>query len=273
MKYSFEFFPPNTPEGLEKLKLTARQLQRFDPEYYSVTFGAGGVTRDKSLSAVRLLIDEGYQVAPHISCMAASAKEMIGLLNQYSQWGIKRLIALRGDIPSGAVIGGEFRYASDLVRFIRQEFGQEFYIKVACYPEVHPHAKTAATDLAALSTKFANGANEAVTQFFYNADAFTDFLARVRAAQISQPITPGIMPIHSFSGITRFAEGCGAEVPRWIQMQMRSFGDDASAVRELGLSVVSRLCQSLINNGQRSLHFYTLNRSDLASSVIDRLDA
>jgi methylenetetrahydrofolate reductase (NADPH) len=271
MKYSFEFFPPNSPEGLEKLKLTARQLKRHEPEYYSVTFGAGGVTRDKSLTAVRLLLDEGHVTAPHISCMSASAKELSALLTQYASWGVNRLVALRGDLPSGAVSGGELRYASDLVKFIRKEFGNHFYIEVACYPEIHPQAKNAATDLTALRTKFEHGANEAVTQFFYNGEAFADFYTRVRAAGISQPITPGIMPIRSFAAVTRFAEGCGAEIPRWIERQMQSLGDDAVAVRDLGLKIVTQLSQNLIDSGQPSLHFYTLNQADLSSAVIDNL--
>ncbi len=270
-KFSFEFFPPNTPEGMEKLKVTARQLARYDPEYYSVTFGAGGATRDKSLAAVQLLISEGYTTAPHISCVGATKKDISQLLSQYSQWGVTRLVALRGDIPSGAVAGGEFRYASDLVGFIRQEFGQQFYIAVGCYPEVHPQAKSADADLNALATKFAKGANEAVTQFFYNSEAYFDFVARARTAGIVQPITPGVMPIRSFSAVSRFADGCGAEIPRWVSTQMQGFGDDAQAVKQFGLQVVTQMCQKLINHDQPSLHFYTLNQSDLCSSVIDSL--
>jgi methylenetetrahydrofolate reductase (NADPH) len=271
VKFSFEFFPPNTPEGQVKLKQTARDLERFDPEYYSVTFGAGGVNRDKSQEAIRLLLDQGYKVAPHISCVAASTQEISHLLAQYASWGIDRLVALRGDIPSGMVAGGQLRYASDLVSFIRREFGEQFYIEVGCYPEVHPQAKSAAADLQALQTKFASGANEAVTQFFYNGEAFADFLARARAVGIDQKITPGIMPIRSFSAVSRFADGCGAQIPRWIQIQMQSFGDDADAVRELGLRIVTKMCRSLIDQGNHSLHFYTLNQADLCSQIIESL--
>ncbi len=271
MKVSFEFFPPNTDQGLEKLLAVAEKLSAANPDYFSVTYGAGGSTQEKTLAAVRALRVRGYEVAPHLSCVGANRSTIDELLKIYIDLGVHRLVALRGDLPSGLVQGGDFRYASDLVKYLKDTHGDYFHIEVASYPEVHPSAHSAVTDLVALQTKFKNGANAAITQFFYNSDAYVDHVAQVRALGLTQPIVPGVMPIHNFSSITRFAHACGAEIPRWLSQRMQTFGDDAASVRALGLDVVERLLSQVANAGAPSVHFYTMNQSELSLELIRRI--
>ncbi len=272
MKVSFEFFPPNTDQGLEKLLLVAEKLAAAKPEYFSVTYGAGGSTQEKTLATVRALRARGYEVAPHMSCVGAGRNTIDSLVSTYLDLGIKRIVALRGDLPSGMVQGGDFRYASDLVQYLRQQYGDKLHIEVASYPEVHPSATSHKTDLAALQAKFANGANAAITQFFYNADAYLDHVQQARQLGIDQPIVPGIMPIHNFSSISRFAEGCGAEIPRWLSKRMQEFGDDSASVRALGLEVVERILRQIEVANMHSVHFYTMNQSELSLELIRRLN-
>ncbi|HEY5633923.1 MAG TPA: methylenetetrahydrofolate reductase [NAD(P)H] [Burkholderiaceae bacterium] len=258
---SYEFFPPNTPEGVTKLRATRAALAPSEPEFFSVTYGAGGATRDKSLAAVLEIADEGHEVAPHISCIGASRESVSELLELYRARGIRRLVALRGDLPSGMVNHGSFRYASDLVEFIRARTGDWFRIEVAAYPEMHPQAASPASDLRAFAAKVRAGADAAITQYFYNADAFLRFRDDVSALGLSVPIVPGIMPITNYTQLARFSESCGAEIPRWIRVKLASFGDDRASIRAFGFEVVSRLCRRLVDEGVPSLHFYTLNQA------------
>ncbi|UCE30373.1 MAG: methylenetetrahydrofolate reductase [NAD(P)H] [Burkholderiales bacterium] len=268
---SFEFFPPNTEAGSEKLRAVRAQLWSQSPEYFSVTYGAGGATRDKTVATVFEIADEGLPVAPHLSCVGAHRAQVAQLLERYRERGIQRLVALRGDLPSGMVDHGDFRYASELVAFIREHSGDWFRIDVAGYPEVHPQARSAGHDLQAFANKMRAGANGAITQFFYNADAYFAFVDEARRLGIDAPIVPGIMPIHNFSKVARFAEACGAEMPRWIAQRMRGFGDDAASVRAFGLDVVAGLCQRLVDGGAPALHFYTLNQAGLTLEVLGTL--
>lgn len=258
---SFEFFPPNTPEGAEKLRAVRRALQPAGPEFFSVTYGAGGATRDKTMSTVLEIAAEGHEVAPHISCIGATRESMRELLAQYRGHGIRRLVALRGDLPSGMVNHGDFRYASELVEFIRAETGDAFRIEVAAYPEMHPQARSPGDDLQAFVTKVKAGADAAITQYFYNADAFFRFRDDAVAAGVDVPIVPGIMPIMNFTQLARFSEACGAEIPRWVRVRLASFGDDRDAIRAFGFEVVASLCRRLVQGGVPALHFYTLNQS------------
>lgn len=258
---SFEFFPPNTPEGAEKLRAVRRALQPAGPEFFSVTYGAGGATRDKTMSTVLEIAAEGHEVAPHISCIGATRESMRELLAQYRGHGIRRLVALRGDLPSGMVNHGDFRYASELVEFIRTETGDTFRIEVAAYPEMHPQARSPGDDLQAFVTKVKAGADAAITQYFYNADAFFRFRDDAVAAGVDVPIVPGIMPIMNFTQLARFSEACGAEIPRWVRVRLASFGDDRDAIRAFGFEVVAALCRRLVQGGVPALHFYTLNQS------------
>ncbi|MEN9317112.1 MAG: hypothetical protein RIS35_3505 [Pseudomonadota bacterium] len=258
---SFEFFPPNTPEGAEKLRGVRRSLQAAGPEFFSVTYGAGGATRDKTMSTVLEIAAEGHEVAPHISCIGATRESMRELLAQYRGHGIRRLVALRGDLPSGMVNHGDFRYASELVEFIRAETGDAFRIEVAAYPEMHPQARSPQDDLQAFVTKVKAGADAAITQYFYNADAFFRFRDDAVAAGVDVPIVPGIMPIMNFTQLARFSEACGSEIPRWVRVRLASFGDDRDAIRAFGFEVVAALCRRLVEGGVPALHFYTLNQS------------
>lgn len=270
---SFEFFPPRTPEGVDKLRATRIALSRFAPEFYSVTFGAGGTTREGTLAAVTGMHREGVQAAPHLSCVGASRAEMRELLLHYRDMGIRRMVALRGDLPSGtgAPSGGDFRHARDLVEFVRAETGDWFTIEVAAYPEVHPQARSAADDLAQFAAKIRAGADSAITQYFYNADAYFRFVDDVRAQGIDARIVPGIMPITNYTQLARFSDGCGAEIPRWIRMKLASFGDDAASIRAFGLDVVTALCERLVAGGAPSLHFYTLNQAGPSTAICERL--
>jgi methylenetetrahydrofolate reductase (NADPH) len=258
---SFEFFPPNTPEGAVKLRATRAALAASGPEFFSVTYGAGGATRDKTLATVLEIAAEGHAVAPHLSCIGATRASMRELLQLYRSHGIRRLVALRGDLPSGMVNHGDFRYASELVEFVRAETGDWFRIEVAAYPEMHPQAPSPRADLDALVRKVRAGADAAITQYFYNADAFLHFRDAAVAAGVSVPIVPGIMPITNYTQLARFSEACGAEIPRWIAVRLASFGDDRDAIRAFGTDVVGALCRRLVREGVPALHFYTLNQS------------
>ena len=268
---SFEFFPPKTSEGMDKLRETRNQLAKFNPEFYSVTFGAGGSTRDRTMDAVLEIQRDGFQAAPHISCISSSKSEIRDLLQAYQSQGIKRLVALRGDIPSGEVSAGDFRYASELVAFIREETGGHFSIEVAAYPEFHPEARTPAADLQNLKRKVDAGANSAITQYFYNADAYFRFVDQCDALGISVPIVPGIMPIYNITQLARFSSVCGAEIPRWLKMRLEEYGDDMASLRAFGVDVVSELCETLLAWGAPSLHFYTLNQSNIISNIIENV--
>ena len=268
---SFEFFPPQTPEGVEKLRAVRRQLAQLKPDYFSVTFGAGGSTRDRTLETVLEMHAEGLPAAPHLSCIGSTRDNIRGLLARYREAGIRRIVALRGDLPSGMADAGEFRYANELVAFIRQETGDWFHIEVACYPEYHPQARSPQEDLRNFARKVQAGANSAITQYFYNADAYEQFVEQAQAQGVTVPIVPGIMPIANFAKIARFSDACGAEIPRWMRRKFESFGDDAAAVRAFGLDVVTALCQRLLAMGAPGLHFYTLNQAGLTSTIWQRL--
>ena len=270
---SFEFFPPRTPEGVDKLRVVRRELAAFAPEFYSVTFGAGGSTREGTLAAITEMHGETVAAAPHLSCMGASTAEMREALHIYRDLGVRRMVALRGDLPSGtgALARGDFRFARDLVEFVRAETGDWFTIEVAAYPEVHPHARSPVDDLQNFAAKFAAGATSAITQYFYNGDAYFRFVDEARRLGVDAPIVPGIMPITNYTQLARFSDGCGAEIPRWIRMKLASFGDDTTAIRAFGLDVVSGLCERLLAGGAPGLHFYTLNQSAPSMALCRRL--
>jgi len=269
--FSFEFFPPNTPEGADKLRAATQQLAQLKPKFFSVTFGAGGSTRERTLGTVLDIRKQGHAAAPHISCIASTRDSIRDMLQQYKDSGIRHLVALRGDLPSGLAAAGEFRYANELVAFIRAEFGDHFHIEVAAYPEYHPQAKSAQDDLANFKRKVDAGANSAITQYFYNADAYYHFVDQCEAAGISLPIVPGIMPIGRFSQLARFSDACGAEIPRWMRKKFESYGDDSASIRAFGLDVVTQLCDHLLSNGAPGLHFYTLNQAGLTTTIWQRL--
>jgi len=258
---SLEFFPPKTPEGVDKLRTARQQLYALHPEFCSVTFGAGGSTQEGTFSTVRDILAEGVGAASHFSCVGATHDTVRAQLATLKAMGVKRLVALRGDLPSGYGAGGAFQYASDLVTFIRAETGDEFLIEVAAYPEVHPQAKSPAADLQAFATKVRAGANGAITQYFYNADAYFRFLEEVDKLGLTVPIVPGIMPITSSTQLMRFSDACGAEIPRWIRLRLQSFGDDTASIKAFGLDVVTDLCEQLRCGGASGLHFYTMNQS------------
>jgi methylenetetrahydrofolate reductase (NADPH) len=261
---SFEFFPPNTPEGAAKLRAVRETLAGANPEYFSVTYGAGGATRDKTLATVFEIADEGRTVAPHLSCVGSTRESIRELLATYRARGIRRLVALRGDLPSGMVNHGDLRYANELVEFIRAETGDWFRIEVAAYPEMHPQAASPAADLDAFVAKVRAGADSAITQYFFNADAYFRFRDEAVARGVHVPIVPGIMPITNYTQLARFSESCGAEIPRWVRVKLASFGDDRESIRAFGFDVVSALCRRLLAGGAPSLHFYTLNQAQPA---------
>jgi methylenetetrahydrofolate reductase (NADPH) len=268
---SFEFFPPKTAEGTEKLRITRRQLAQFKPEYCSVTFGAGGTTQDGTLNAVLDIQSEGLAAAPHLSCIGSSRASVADILQRYRDNGIRHIVALRGDIPSVMVDVGEFRYANELVAFIREQHGDWFQIEVAAYPEYHPQAQSAEADLRAFVNKVNAGADSAITQYFFNADAYFRFVDEVTARGVKIPIVPGIMPIQNFSQLNRFSEMCGAEIPRWLKLRLQSFGDDSASIRALGLDFITELCDRLLQQGVPGLHFYTLNAAGAVSTICQRL--
>lgn len=263
---SLEFFPPKTPEGAEKLRGVRQQLYTLQPEFCSVTFGAGGSTQEGTFNTVQQILAEGVSAASHFSCIGATRATVREQLATLKSMGVRRLVALRGDLPSGYGAGGEFQYASDLVAFIRQETGDTFGIEVAAYPEVHPQAKSPAADLLAFVTKVKAGADSAITQYFYNPDAYFRFVEAVRRQGLEVPIVPGIMPITNSSQLLRFSDACGAEIPRWIRLQLMSYGDDTASIKSFGLDVVGRLCEQLVAGGAPALHFYTMNQS---TTVLD----
>ncbi len=269
--FSFEFFPPKTPEGVERLRQTRRQLAQLHPAFFSVTYGAGGTTRERTLDTVLEIQREGLPAAPHLSCIGATRENLADVLRQYRAHGIRHVVALRGDLPSGTLGGGALRYASELVQFIREESGDYFHIEVAAYPEVHPQARTAQENIQHFRRKVEAGANAAITQYFYNPDAYFDFVDECESAGITVPIVPGVMPIANFSQLSRFSEACGAEIPRWIRMKMLGYGDDAASIKAFGLDVVTHLCDRLLSAGAPGLHFYTMNAAGLTSVIWERL--
>ena len=272
---SFEFFPPNTPVGSDKLKTVVQDLAAVKPEFFSVTYGAGGATRDKTLATVRDIAALGHEAAPHLSCVGSTAQGISEILATYRAQGIQRLVALRGDLPSGTVVGtnaaGEFRYASDLIEFIRKTQGSDWFIEVAAYPEYHPQQRYAKRDLEHFAHKVGAGANSAITQFFFNPDAYFHFVDEVRKLGVTVPIVPGIMPIHNYAKIAQFAARDGIEIPRWVALKMEGYLDDAASVRAFGIEVVARLCERLVAGGAPGIHFYTLNQSALSLDVCRRL--
>jgi methylenetetrahydrofolate reductase (NADPH) len=268
---SIEFFPPKTPEGVAKLRAVRQQLYALNPEYCSVTFGAGGSTQEGTFAAVHDILAEGVAAASHISCIGASKATVRGQLATLKAMGVKRLVTLRGDLPSGYGAGSEFQYASDLVSFIRDESGHDFHIEVAAYPEVHPQAKSPVADLWAFATKVKAGANGAITQYFYNADAYFRFVEDADALGVTVPIVPGIMPITSSTQLMRFSDACGAEIPRWIRLRLQGFGDDTASIKAFGLDVVTSLCEQLRAGGAPSLHFYSMNQSAATLEICQRL--
>ncbi len=268
---SFEFFPPQTPEGAEKLRATRRQLAQLKPAFFSCTFGAGGSTRDRTLETVLEIQAEGHPAAPHLSCIGSTRDNVLDVLARYKAAGIRRIVALRGDLPSGMADPGEFRYANELVEFIRAETGDWFHIEVAAYPEYHPQARSPRDDLLNFKRKVDAGADSVITQYFYNADAYDQFVDQAQSLGIALPIVPGIMPIANFSKIARFSDACGAEIPRWMRRKFESLGDDSAAVRAFGLDVVTELCARLLDQGAPGLHFYTLNQAGLTTTICQRL--
>jgi len=268
---SFEFFPPKTPEGADKLRAVRRQLYALSPEFCSVTYGAGGSTQEGTFATVGEIIAEGVAAASHFSCIGATKASVREQLATLKGMGVQRLVALRGDLPSGYGAGGEFHYASDLVAFIRAETGDDFHIEVAAYPEVHPQAKSPASDLQAFAAKVKAGANSAITQYFYNSDAYFRFVDDAHKLGVDVPVVPGIMPITSSSQLLRFSDACGAEIPRWIRLRLQAYGDDIASIKAFGLEVVTDLCDQLISAGVPALHFYTMNQSAATTGILSRL--
>jgi methylenetetrahydrofolate reductase (NADPH) len=268
---SLEFFPPKTAEGADKLRAARKQLYALKPQFCSVTFGAGGSTQEGTLQAVTEILAEGCPAAPHLSCIGQTRESIRERLAAYAQAGIQRIVALRGDLPSGYGLGGEFRYASDLVAFVRSETGRQFHIEVAAYPETHPQAKSPLADLDAFVAKVEAGADSGITQYFFNPDAYFRYVDDLRARGVHTPIVPGIMPITSSTQLIRFSDACGAEIPRWIRMRLQSFGDDTASIRAFGLDVVAQLCERLAQGGAPGIHFYTMNQAPATLEICKRL--
>lgn len=268
---SFEFFPPKTEEGIIKLREARKQLALMQPKFFSVTFGAGGSTKDRTMETVLEIQSEGFEAAPHISGISSTKQEIKDLLQTYQSNGIRRLVVLRGDLPSGEVSVGDFAHANQLVAFIREQTGNAFEIEVAAYPETHPEARSASKDLEHFKTKVDAGANAAITQYFYNADAYFQFLDRCESLGISIPIVPGIMPIYNYTQLARFSNVCGAEIPRWLSLRLQDYGDDIASLRALGVDVVTSLCEKLLDGGAPGLHFYTMNQSGIISQITSNL--
>ena len=268
---SFEFFPPKTPEGADKLRAVRQQLYTQQPEFCSVTYGAGGSTQEGTFATVKDIIAEGVSAASHFSCIGATKASVRTQLATLKGMGVRRLVALRGDLPSGYGAGGEFHYASDLVSFIRAETGDDFHIEVAAYPEVHPQARSPEADLHAFATKVKAGANSAITHYFYNSDAYFRFVDDAHKLGVDVPVVPGIMPITSSSQLLRFSDACGAEIPRWIRLRLQAYGDDIDSIKAFGQEVVTDLCDQLISAGVPALHFYTMNQSVATRAILDKL--
>ena len=268
---SFEFFPPKTPEGTEKLRAVRQRLYALAPEFCSVTYGAGGSTHEGTFATVREILAEGQGAAAHFSCIGATRERVRAQLAELQAMGVRRLVALRGDLPSGYGLGGEFQYASDLVAFIRAETGRAFHIEVAAYPETHPQARSPEADLQAFAAKARAGADSAITQYFYNADAYFRFRDDALRLGVALPVVPGIMPITSATQLLRFSDACGAEVPRWVRLRLQAFGDDVESIKAFGLDVVTALCERLVQGGAPALHFYTMNQSAATLEIARRL--
>ena len=268
---SLEFFPPKTPEGVEKLVGIRQKLYELKPHFFSVTYGAGGSTQDGTLQTVQAIMADGFDAAPHLSCIGATKGSVRAQLTQFKHAGIKRMVALRGDLPSGYGAFGEFKYASELVEFIRHETGDAFHIEVGCYPEVHPQAKSPDADLQAYVAKVKAGASSAITQYFFNSDAYFRFVDDAYKLGATIPVVPGIMPILSSSQLMRFSDACGAEIPRWIRLRLQAYGDDSASIKAFGLDVVTDLCDQLRNAGVPSLHFYSMNQSAATLEICKRL--
>ena len=269
--FSIEFFPPKTPEGALKLRDVRAQLATLAPKYFSVTFGAGGTTQQGTLDTVLEILAEGHDAAPHLSCIGGTRESLRAILQQFRDHGIRRVVALRGDLPSGYGAGGEFRYANELVEFIRAETGDWFHIEVAAYPEVHPQARSPQDDLQAFVRKVKAGANAAITQYFYNADAYFAFVDETRKLGVDVPIVAGIMPITNYSQLLRFSDMCGAEIPRWVRLKLASYGDDTASIKAFGLDVVTALCERLLAGGAPGLHFYSMNQAGPTTALWQRL--
>jgi methylenetetrahydrofolate reductase (NADPH) len=270
---SLEFFPPKTPEGADKLRAARQKLYALQPEFCSVTFGAGGSTQEGTLQAVVEIMGEGCPAAPHLSCVGQTRESIRERLAAYGEAGVKRIVALRGDLPSGYGLGGEFRYASDLVAFVRSETGQQFHIEVAAYPETHPQSKSPGADIDAFVAKVEAGADSGITQYFFNADAYFRYVEELTRRGVRVPIVPGVMPITSSSQLIRFSDSCGAEIPRWIRMRLQSFGDDTESIKAFGLDVVAQLCERLRAGGAPGFHFYTMNQANATLEICRRLAA
>lgn len=268
---SIEFFPPQTPEGVDKLRATRAELAKLKPEFFSVTFGAGGSTRERTFAVVKEIAAEGHAAAPHLSCIGSTRDNIREILAEYKAAGIRRTVALRGDLPSGMAETGEFRYANELVEFIRAETGDWFSIEVAAYPEWHPQARSPKDDLEAFARKVRAGANSAITQYFYNADAYFHFVDEARALGVDVPIVPGIMPIAGFTKLARFSDACGADLPRWMRKKFEGYGDDSDSIRAFGLDLVTELCERLLKGGAPGLHFYCMNQAALTMEICRRL--
>jgi methylenetetrahydrofolate reductase (NADPH) len=269
---SFEFFPPKTAEGAAKLLTVRKELYALKPQFFSVTYGAGGSTQDGTLQQVQSILQDGFDAAPHFSCIGTTREIVREQLAAFKAAGIRRMVALRGDLPSGHGTFGEFRYASELVECIRKESGDHFHIEVGCYPEVHPQAKSPQADVQAYVTKVKAGANSAITQYFFNSDAYFRFVDEAYKLGADIPVVPGIMPITSSSQLMRFSDACGAEIPRWIRLRLQAFGDDTASIKAFGLDVVSDLCEQLRNGGAPGLHFYTMNQSTAVTAICRNLE-
>lgn len=271
LRISFEFFPPKTEQGREKLATVQRELAQFQPEFFSVTYGAGGSTRANTKNIVKTIKQNGASVAPHLSFGGDDEESILALIEEYKAMGIDRIVALRGDMPSG--MGGAYQmvYANELVAFIREHFGDTFHLEVAAYPEVHPESTSYDSDVRYLKAKFDAGANSGITQYFYNPDAYFYFIDQCQKAGIEKPIYPGIMPITNFKNLSRFSDSCGAEIPRWLRKRLASYGDDQASVKAFGLDLVSELCETLLDNGAPGLHFYTMNLTEPCATIVKNL--
>lgn len=259
---SFEFFPPKTPQGQEKLRVVRDELAAMNPAFFSVTYGAGGSTQERTITTVQEMREAGINTAPHLSCVGSSTESLRELLHFYIEKGIDRIVALRGDLPSGMGSPGELRYANELVEFIRKETGDHFHLEVAAYPETHPQAASFEADLLNFKKKVDAGANSAITQYFFNPDSYFYYVERCQKLGIEIPVIPGIMPITNYSNLARFSDACGAEIPRWVRKQLEAYGDDSASIRQFGEEVITRLCEQLIAGGAPSLHFYTMNQTE-----------
>lgn len=271
-RFSFEFFPPRTEAGMDKLMTVHQELAALKPDFFSVTYGAGGSTKDGTRQAVTKISQAGSAVAPHLSFGGSSKEEILALLESYRAMGINRLVALRGDIPSGTGVASQYYYANELIEFVREKTGDHFHIEVACYPEIHPQSESYDSDIHFFKKKVDAGANSAITQYFYNPDAYFYFVDNCEKAGIEIPIVPGIMPITNFNNLQRFSNSCGAEIPRWIRQRLQSYGDDSASIRAFGTDVVLNLCEDLLAGGAPGLHFYSMNQTEPVRQIWQQLD-